>query len=336
MRTLGRIAGRMLPVWLGLFCAIEFPHPALADGNEKNESKAPTKIEAPAPLTERERWLLDRMEQLEKRVAELEAVRNTPAPPSTEIDASQPVRASSVPVPTPENVGSVGAGTARAASASVAAPGLDAIAKNPGIAVSRPQATEKGKSGAAKRGKEEPFAFADFTWLNGNARTKESPMDTKFFTPEIRADVDYNYSFNHPKDDTIGGSSEVFRHGEVHVTQLGVGGDFHYDNVRARLMTQFGLYSQTTPRNDASPARGQWNLDNAYRYVSEAYGGYHFNALHGINVDASTWMRESSCPTSDFSVTTNSTTGRTSRHTFLRIRRGFSTACACRFSQQNI
>jgi hypothetical protein len=70
------------------------------------------------------------------------------------------------------------------------------------------------------------------------------------------------------------------------LTQLGVGGDFHYDNVRARLMTQFGMYSQTTPRNDASPSRGQWNLDNAYRYISEADGGYHFNALHGINVDA--------------------------------------------------
>jgi len=42
----------------------------------------------------------------------------------------------------------------------------------------------------------------------------------------------------------------------VQVTQLGVGGDFHYDNVRARLMTQFGLYSETTPRNDASPLAG--------------------------------------------------------------------------------
>jgi len=142
----------------------------------------------------------------------------------------------------------------------------------------------------AKKTKAEPFAFADFTWLNGNARTKGTPYATKFFTPEIRADVDYIYDFNHPKDDTIGGSSEAFRSNEVHVTQLGVGGDFHYDNVRARLMTQFGLYSQTTPRNDASPARGQWNLDNAYRYVSEAYGGYHFNALHGINVDAGIFM----------------------------------------------
>jgi hypothetical protein len=135
-----------------------------------------------------------------------------------------------------------------------------------------------------------PFAFADFTWLNGNARTKEPAFDSKFFTPEIRADIDYIYDFNHPSDDTIGGSSEVFRANEFHVTQLGVGGDFHYDNVRARLMTQFGMYSVTTPRNDASTGRGQWDLAGAYRYLSEAYGGYHFNAMHGINVDAGIFM----------------------------------------------
>jgi len=138
--------------------------------------------------------------------------------------------------------------------------------------------------------KAEPFAFADWTWLTGNPRTKEPAFDSKFFTPEIRADVDYIVDFNHPKDDTIGGSSEVFRSSEVQLTQLGVGGDFHYDNVRARLMTQFGMYSQTQPRNDASPSRGQWNLSGAYQYLSEAYGGYHFNALHGVNVDAGIFM----------------------------------------------
>jgi hypothetical protein len=74
------------------------------------------------------------------------------------------------------------------------------------------------------------------------------------------------------------------------LTQLGIGGDFHYDNVRGRLMTQFGMYSQTTPRNDASPGRGQWNLDSAYRYVSEAYGGYHWDKLNGVNVDAGIFM----------------------------------------------
>jgi hypothetical protein len=142
----------------------------------------------------------------------------------------------------------------------------------------------------AKPAKAEPFAFADFTWLTGNPRTKEAAFDSKFFTPEIRADVDYTYDFRHPKDDTIGGSSEIFRANEVQLTQMGVGGDFHYDQVRARIMTQFGMYSTTTPRNDASYSRGNWDLANAYRYVSEAYGGYHFNALHGINVDAGIFM----------------------------------------------
>ena len=107
----------------------------------------------------------------------------------------------------------------------------------------------------------EPFSFADFTWLTGNARTRESPLDSKAFTGEVRVDVDYVGDFNRPADHSIGGSSEVFRSNEVQVTQMGVGGDFHYHNVRGRLMTQFGMYAETTPRNDASPARGQWDLD---------------------------------------------------------------------------
>jgi hypothetical protein len=138
--------------------------------------------------------------------------------------------------------------------------------------------------------KSEPFAFADWTWLNGNPRTKEAAFDSKFFTPEIRVDVAYHYDFNHPKDDTISGSSEVFRSNEVGLTHLGVGGDFHYDHVRARVLSQIGLYATATPRNDASYSRGQWQLDNAYRYVNEAYGGYHFDALHGINVDAGIFL----------------------------------------------
>ena len=44
----------------------------------------------------------------------------------------------------------------------------------------------------------EPFAFADFTWLTGNPRTKESPLDTKVFTGELRVDTNYVYDFNHP------------------------------------------------------------------------------------------------------------------------------------------
>src|SRR5207253_1033230 len=175
------------------------------------------------------------------------------------------------PQPTPQSApaNEVGAGLALSHEALVPETKAD----------SQPQAATPEKPQKA-----EPFAFADWTWLNGTPRTRTPAFDSKFFTPEIRADVNYIYDFHHPKDDTISGSSEVFRSSEVQVTQLGVGGDFHYDNVRARLMTQFGMYSTTTPRNDASPSRGQWNLADAYRYLTEAYGGYHFNALHGINV----------------------------------------------------
>jgi hypothetical protein len=165
----------------------------------------------------------------------------------------------------------------------------------PGAPPVPPATVQPGAEHAAvpvgtKPAKAEPFAFADWTWLNGNPRTKEAAFDSKFFTPEIRADVEYTYDFNHPKDDSIGGSSEIFRSNEVGITQLGLGGDFHFDHVRARFMTQYGLYSETTPRNDASYARGQWNLADAYRYLSEAYGGYHWDALHGINVDAGIFM----------------------------------------------
>src|SRR5246127_4751520 len=275
-------------IWVGWCCGSALCASGFAD-DDKGKTDPPAKpavavkAEAPVPLTERERLLLDRVEQLEKRVADLEG-KGTPPGAASGAAAAAVQPAATTPV---------------ASTAGVAAPDTtfvakatspDLLSKDSSLAVVQPQTADKGKLATSKAPASEPFAFADFTWLNGNPRTKQVSLDTKFFTPEIRADVDYVYDFAHPKDDTIGGSSEIFRSNEVQLTQLGVGGDFHYDNVRARVMTQFGLYSQTTPRNDASPTRGQWNLDNAYRYLSEAYGGYHFNVMHGINVDAGIFM----------------------------------------------
>jgi hypothetical protein len=136
----------------------------------------------------------------------------------------------------------------------------------------------------------EPFAFADFTWLNVNTRAKASPLTTPYFTGEFRADIAYVGDFNHPADHTLVGTSESGRTNEIQVQQLGIGGDFHCGNARGRFMTQFGMYSTMTPRNDASPARGQWQLDNAYRYLSEAYGGRHWNTLNGVNLDAGIFL----------------------------------------------
>jgi len=202
--------------------------------------------------------LTKRVEQLEKELKEHEVAGQ----PNAAVAAAK----GSVPAP-------------------AAAPAM--VAEAP---VAAPVQSEPVTPPPAKKEKIAPFSDWDWTWLNGNPRNKDTAFDSKFFTPEIRADITYDYDFNKPVDNSIGGSSEMFRANEIQLEQLGVGGDFHYDNVRARLLTQFGMYSETTPRNDPSPAKGQWDLDTAYRYLAEAYGGYHINALDGINIDAGIFM----------------------------------------------
>ena len=214
------------------------------------------------------------------------------APSNDRSEASpEPIRTGpgpNVPAVTAANLGSP---TAAAGSAPVMAGVTGWLAPPASPSSPSPSSpSQASETAPAKKEKIDPFSDWDWTWLNGNPRTKEAAFDSKFFTPEIRADVTYTYDFNRPIDNTISGSSEIFRSNEIQLEQLGLGGDFHYDNVRARFMTQFGMYSATTPRNDPSPAKGQWDLDTAYRYLAEAYGGYHINALNGINVDAGIFL----------------------------------------------
>jgi hypothetical protein len=254
-------------------------------------------------LAERIKQLRDQLNQLEQRLAVLEAEEakgDTQAPSSTQpkpvAEADKGVTGAATPA-TPVFIasrdGTAGLKPAEKpmALSMMAVPGTPAAPKPSGASLAGVTPVSSPQVASPDQNKKiDPFSDADWTWLNGNPRTKNIYWDTKFFTPEIRSDVTYTYDFNHPADHSMGGSTEIFRSQEVQVEQLGVGGDFHYDNVRARLMTQFGMYSETTPRNDASPAHGQWDLDTAYRYVSEAYGGYHFNKLYGINVDAGIFM----------------------------------------------
>ena len=222
----------------------------------KPESPLPPLTERERELLDQQRWMLERMVELEKRVAELEAKQAKADKPDQVTAGTGGKPTSVVPGATsPEgvNISSPAGSTPVQAAASANWSG-SAVNPNPG------QANDKARTSGQAAGKEariEPFSDADWTWLNGNPRTKEIFWDTKFFTPEIRADVHYVANFNHPTDHSMGGSSELFRSFEVQLEQFGVGGDFHYDNVRARLMTQFGMYSSTTPRNDPSPGHGQ-------------------------------------------------------------------------------
>jgi hypothetical protein len=267
------------------------------------DSQAQSGIMSPdnAPLTGREKLLLDRIDRLEQRLAILEA--------------KEPKGASQTPA---GNNNTLGTGALVASLGPVAAlppASLGPVAALP-AAKSVQSATTDSPQQPFETGKANPprptppappqpvlpdalqapepaapnsdnvYTWADFTWLNGTSRNKDTVLDTKYFTPEVRFDTNFMESFNQPKDHTLGGATESFRSGEVQIEQISVGGDFHWQNVRGRILTMDGLFATTTPRNDASAGVGEWDVRGAYKYVSEAYGGYHFNVNHGLNVDA--------------------------------------------------
>ena len=172
-------------------------------------------------------------------------------------------------------------------AATVSATATNSFAKAAEASSSAAANASLASSGAPEKPKPtEPFTYADWTWLNGTPRNKDVVWDSKFFTPEFRLDANYIVDLNHPKDDTMAGSTEMFRSNEVQLEQISFGGNLHWQNVNARILTMAGMFGVTTPRNDASPGRGQWDLRGAYKYFSEANAGYHFDVNHGLNVDA--------------------------------------------------
>ncbi len=212
------------------------------------------------------------LEEMKARIAQLEAALKTRAGADDSTAAEKDANALRSAEKSDTTAGSSTSAVPGAQDAAAQAAPTTASAAPPEISA---QTTTKG----------EPFP-GDWTWLNSNGHASDSPMATKYFTPEFRADANYTLDYNHPMDDSLGGSTETFRSDEWQLEQLSFGGDIHIDNVRGRFLTMNGLFATTTPRNDASPSRGQWDLTNAYRYISEGWGGYHWNVQHGINLDA--------------------------------------------------
>jgi hypothetical protein len=128
-----------------------------------------------------------------------------------------------------------------------------------------------------------PFAFADFTWMLSNPRNHDEVLDGKYFSGEFRVDTNYMYDYAHPTDHTLDETTEGERTGEFVIQALNVGGDFHAGNMQGRILTEFGAVSTAVPRNDSSYSQGQWDLADAYRYLSEMWAGYHINVQHGLN-----------------------------------------------------
>src|SRR5882672_9201959 len=147
MRAFKRNRRKFFLLFAAMLCTAVIPFRSLADDKETSNpppKSVSAKPDSPAPLTTRERWMLDRMEQLEKRVAELESKSNSPATRATEISPPQPTS----PI---LSTSSLPTGATSAAPAAVAS--TNVIPTERTVALGTAQATEKGKSGGPKASK---------------------------------------------------------------------------------------------------------------------------------------------------------------------------------------
>jgi hypothetical protein len=131
-------------ILVGWCCGSAVGASAFADNDGKGKTEPPAKpavaakVEAPAPLTERERRLLDRVEQLEKRVADLEG-KAQPVAASTSSPANSD--------PSPTSAGAATAGPASAPGAASPDPASPGMMKTAVAASAAPQAMERNAAG---------------------------------------------------------------------------------------------------------------------------------------------------------------------------------------------
>src|SRR5579871_458685 len=179
--------------------------------------------------------LQDEIDAMKRRIAELELQLGYKSEPAT-TDAS------------PTSTSSKSEATAALGTADSASSASSTNISDSDVSTSNPQADAgNAQSSATSSKKADPFSLYDYTWMNANSRNHDTPLATKYFSPEFRADTNYILDYNHPVDHTMGGATESFRSGEVQVEQLSFGGDLRVGNVRGRVLTMFGLFSTTTP-----------------------------------------------------------------------------------------
>ena len=162
----------------------------------------------------------------------------------------------------------------------------------------------------------------DIGWMNGTTREKAPIFDTKFFTPEIRFDVNYMQSRNHP-------------HGP-HDRRLDRGVPLRRIPDRAgELWRRFSLEQrQGAVSVDVGPVRDDHAAQRRQRRGRPVGPPDAYNisrkrtpAITSTSITASTSMRAYSSRTSACSATTTSTTGPTSPRSCHPTRRGSSMAC---------
>lgn len=142
-----------------------------------------------------------------------------------------------------------------------------------------------------------PFEGMDLTWINGQNRQTNFPLvltDKKtnetILTGVTYLDAYYNYNFANPIDNTQTISSTIGRHNEFTLNNVSIGVESNYKNTIGRLWLQYGQAASIVQDLDASTNKGKNTSINNLKYIREAAAGYHFNKLHGVNVEMGIFM----------------------------------------------
>ena len=144
---------------------------------------------------------------------------------------------------------------------------------------------------AATASQEQPFAWADFTWMNGQSKQRTFILPS---SPHVQLslylDTYYAFSAQPPRDNTLVASASIGRSNELQLNLASVGLEFNYGQVIGRLNLQYGGMLGIVQDLDASVGRGRDLSAANLKYVREATLGYHFDVLAGINLEAGIFM----------------------------------------------
>ena len=140
-------------------------------------------------------------------------------------------------------------------------------------------------SSRAAAGATVPFAFGDFTWMNGQSRQRSQPLVTPYGTASLYLDVYQAASWAHPIDHTLVGSSTVGRDREWQVNIASAGFESSREHVLGRVMLQTGAMTRLVQRSDGSVARGRNLSTDDLSLLREANAGYHWDAMHGVDLE---------------------------------------------------
>jgi hypothetical protein len=134
--------------------------------------------------------------------------------------------------------------------------------------------------------REPTFGEFDFSWMNGNNPQPASLLGMGPLTWSLYVDTYFAWQFHQPADHTIFPTTTAPRHNEISLNLAHIGVDLTgLDGPIGRLYLQYGSIVETIAGQDTTTTRGFFLTNRLLQYVQQASVGWHFHALHGINVE---------------------------------------------------